>query len=216
MNRTRAVLIYLLCILAVGCDSGPGRSLLPTEAPVLADGLGDLLDRDDGGGDDDANGPGPTALRGLARWERSPAESDLARAWIGPDGGRLSLGAYEIVVPAGAVSRSTLFKIRVSGDLLKRRFVFAELSPHDVTFNAPVLVRFPLAETSARHNPKARVVRWMGEDDWARFPSVRIEDGARIQAAVTHFSYWGVWADEGELSSGGEAIIEKIKLGTEP
>jgi hypothetical protein len=209
MRCLYAFVIALMCAFATACDPGLGPTALPTEAPTAADGWKGGWDDDDDDDDRDRDdAPGWRALRALARFEQAPATPERALAMIGPEGGSLSLGAFEIVVPPGAVTHHTLFLIRRPMDRFTRQFVVAELRPHHVDFAVPVLVRFPLGQTTGENDPDAQVARWQGDDDgWSLHPSMIIEGGARMEAAVTHFSYWGIYT--GELSSGGDIRMER-------
>src|SRR3954470_17071717 len=98
-------------LLFAGCDSpsAPGE---PRQAPTLLD-VGTGID----------GGPGLSALKQLARFDRAPLSPAIELGRSGPEGGRLSLGDFEVIVPAGAVDKPTLFKIRRPPDPVGRQYV---------------------------------------------------------------------------------------------
>lgn len=130
-------------------------------------------------------------------------EPDVAVETIGPEGGTVRLGDFEIEVPAGAVTKNTLFMIRRPVDRRSRARVVAELRPHRVSFERPVIVRMPLRGTSLAGEPGATVVRFDG-DRWSDVATRIVEDGARLETRTRHLSFWGASLYlRGELSSGG-------------
>jgi hypothetical protein len=105
---------------------------------------------------------------------------------IGPAGGSLRVGDFEIVVPAGAVDREIMFRIRRPVDPRAAERAYAEFSPH-MTFAKPVTIRLPRASTDAEGAPEA--VWWSGTS-WVPLETRQTEDG-RIETVVDHFSYYG-------------------------
>jgi hypothetical protein len=129
-------------------------------------------------------------LEKLARYQAGPLRITigLALKTIGPEGGSISLGGFEVIVPAGAVTRPTRFSIRLPIDPHNSEFVRAEFGPHQ-NFAVPVTVRLPLKGTTSEDYTGARVLWWDGSD-WIPFETVLTADG-RIETKTSHFSEYG-------------------------
>lgn len=112
-----------------------------------------------------------------------------AMAWIGPAGGSVRLLDFELIVPPGAVSRSTRFAIRLPVDPGAANHALAEFEPHNVTFAQPVTIRLPYRGTSAE-DATSRVLWWSGSS-WVAYPTVLLEKDGRLQTTTTHFSTYG-------------------------
>lgn len=125
----------------------------------------------------------------LARYQSGPQTLTIgfAMKFIGPQGGSLSLAGFEMVVPPGAVSKVTLFSIRLPVDLSSSQFVRAEFGPHQ-EFAAPITIRLPLKGTTAEDSP-AHILWWNGYD-WEPFATTFTTDG-RIETQTWHFSEYG-------------------------
>ncbi|HEX6558045.1 MAG TPA: hypothetical protein VF021_01240 [Longimicrobiales bacterium] len=132
-------------------------------------------------------------LRAIARFTSRPAPPDPLHdhAMIGPEGGSLRVADFEIVVPAGAVARPTLFRIRVPVDPRAAQHAYAEFLPH-ARFNLPVTIRLPRATTDA---PQLSPVLWWNGDEWVALPTTQTLDG-RIEAQTSHFSIFGTAATQ--------------------
>jgi hypothetical protein len=132
---------------------------------------------------------GSSKLDQLARYHSGPMQVaiGLARKMIGPEGGHLALGDFEIIVPPGAVDKATIFSIRLPVDPHASEFVRAIFGPHQ-TFDAPVTIRLPLRGTTAE-NTAARVLWWSGAE-WEPYPTNPTADG-RIETETWHFSEFG-------------------------
>ncbi len=111
----------------------------------------------------------------------------LALKTIGPQGGRIALRDFEVIVPPGAVKYYTLFWIRLPIDFHGSEFVRAQFGPHQ-SFAAPLTIRLPLRGTTAE-NSQARVLWWNGTE-WVAYPTTSTDDG-RIETTTTHFSEFG-------------------------
>jgi hypothetical protein len=125
----------------------------------------------------------------LARYQSGALQLTIgfAKKFIGPQGGRLSFAGFEVIVPPGAVSKSTLFSIRLPVDLSSSEFVRAEFGPHQ-QFAVPVTIKLPLRGTTAENTP-AHILWWNGYT-WEPFPTTQTADG-RIQTQTSHFSEFG-------------------------
>jgi hypothetical protein len=125
----------------------------------------------------------------LARYRTGPRQITigLALATIGPGGGSIALGGFEVIVPPGAVSKATRFSIRLPVDPRNSGVVRAHFGP-SMTFAVPVTIRLPLRGTTAE-GTTARVLWWSGTE-WVAYPSVATADG-RIETQTAHFSEYG-------------------------
>lgn len=112
----------------------------------------------------------------------------FAKKFIGPQGGQLSLGDFEVIVPAGAVDKWTLFTIKLPVDLTTSEYVRAEFLPHQ-DFAVPVTIRLPLKGTTAEEDGDTHILWWNGSN-WDAFPSVKTSDG-RLETQTWHFSEYG-------------------------
>jgi hypothetical protein len=186
MQRSiRLCLLTAFALFAASCsDAGDAFSPAPTVPSLSA-----------------SNGSGSTAassdedvlpgdLDALAQFNQSAltAGAKRASAVIGPLGGSVRLGDFEVVVPAGAVDRNTTFSIRTFPESNGRMHALASFLPH-ATFNVPVTVRVPLNGTDAEGDVTAAVLWWNGQT-WVTMPSTLTNDG-RVEAQTTHFSLYG-------------------------
>jgi hypothetical protein len=130
----------------------------------------------------------------LAKYEKSrrPIQT-FAMQTIGPAGGTVSLGSFEIVVPAGALSQPTSLTIALPSDAKLAGYVVAEFGPHGIKFDLPVTIKLPFAGTTADSNLKMHVL-WYDGSQWTPLPSSVTTDG-RIQADTDHFSEYGTEED---------------------
>ena len=111
-----------------------------------------------------------------------------AMAWIGPAGGSVRILDFEVVVPQGALSKTTRIAIRLPVDPWAAEHAVAQFEPHGIQFAKPVTLRLPYAGTSA-DGTNASIMWWNGSA-WVKFASVVLPDG-RIETTTTHFSEYG-------------------------
>jgi hypothetical protein len=125
----------------------------------------------------------------LARYQGGQVQITFGFALkaIGPQGGRIALAGFEVIVPPGAVSKTTFFTIRLPFDLSSSEFVRAQFGPHQ-NFAVPVTIRLPLRGTTAE-NTAAHILWWNGTD-WEPYPTQQTDDG-RIETTTMHFSEFG-------------------------
>ncbi len=184
--------LALLAVTVAACSDEP--TVPPMPAPQVQ------ADYDGGFFNDDYWGRTPD-LRYIARFKSTPAPPDPLNdhAMIGPDGGSLRVGDFEIIVPRGAVTRPTLFRIRVPVDPREAIHAFAEFAPHQ-RFNRPLTVRLPATATNAYGTP---YVLWWSGYFWLPLRTVPTADG-RIEAQTYHFSIYGtsIWG-KGITTLGG-------------
>jgi hypothetical protein len=141
----------------------------------------------------------------LARFQNRPQITIAwARKWIGPEGGRLDFQGFAIEVPAGAVSRTTQFSIRLPVSPNGADHVVAEFGPHNTRFAKPLTIEFPYRGTTIEGSASATVVWW--NDGWVDMGGTVTADGARLTTTTDHFSTYGT-TDEGRIggvsASGG-------------
>lgn len=144
------------------------------------------------------------AIDQLARFRQKPqVVVGWAKAWIGPAGGRVDFVGFTLIVPAGAVSKVTMFTIKLPLDPNGSEHVVAEFGPHNTTFAKPLTIGFPYTGTSIEGDPAARVVWW--NDGWVNMGGTVSADGKQIFTTTTHFSEFGTAAYRGGgmLVSGG-------------
>jgi hypothetical protein len=139
----------------------------------------------------------------LARFRVKPQITIAwAKAWIGPEGGRVDFQGFTIVVPAGAVDKVTMFTIRLPVDPNGSERVVAEFGPHNVPFAKPVTIGLPVRGTTVEGNTAAHVVWWDGA--WVNMGGGLSADGSQILTQTPHFSQYGLTAERGgTLSASG-------------
>jgi hypothetical protein len=143
-----------------------------------------------------------TDLEVLARFKVKPQITIAwAKAWIGPAGGRVDFEGFTLIVPAGAVDKTTMFSIRLPVDPQGSEHVVAEFGPHQ-TFARPLTIGFPYRNTTV-DGQSAQVVWWDGA--WVSMGGTVSADGTQIFTETTHFSEFGVAPARGGglLTSGG-------------
>ena len=79
-------------------------------------------------------------VRYLAVYKTTPPRPEQVLAQIGPEGGSLRAGDFEIIVPAGAVARATLFRIRLPAETGATKHAYAEFNASSA-FLLPVTIR---------------------------------------------------------------------------
>lgn len=152
---------------------------------------------------------GSPDLDRLATFRTKPSVTIAwAKKWIGPEGGRLDFHGFAIEVPAGTVSRTTMFSIRLPVDPKASERVVAEFGPHGADFPNPIFIEFPYRNTSIE-SAAPTVLWWNGA--WVNMGGVLTADGARVRTATTHFSTFGTSADRGGLYVGGGKAEESMQ-----
>lgn len=196
MKRNTVVWLAVVCAFAA-CERGVEPTAPPPQFNQSA------ADRASQSG---ANGQ-PAAdpdMSFVAKYVADPGfrGATVAGAVIGPEGGSLSLGEIEIIVPPGAVDRSTRFSIRLPPSAVQSLFAWAELQPHGQPFNAPVTLRLPFASTDAEEGAE---ILWWDEaaSTWVPLPTTVTADG-RLETQLSHFSYYAT-ARLGITMAGGRS-----------
>jgi hypothetical protein len=176
-SSVRWIRVSLLTAL-VACSGEPTTAPEPIAAPQASWNSGSNYSWFDADPD----------LQWIAKFRTQPAPPDPlnARKNIGPAGGSLRVGDFEIIVPPGAVDRQVNFRIKVPTDPRQSIRAFAEFEPHMV-FRKPVTIRLPAAATEVNGTPWAM---WWSGFFWLPLPTRSTNDG-RIEADVWHFSVYG-------------------------
>lgn len=180
-----------MLLLAAACGEAGGPLAGPERAePVAARAGGETAP------------PLPSVERVAAyRTAKVKPQNLWAKAWIGPNGGTLDYSGFRIVVPAGAVSRVTMFTLSLPKEGVAR--AVAEFGPHNVNFAAPITIELPYAGTTAEG--RGAGVLWLDESAgvWARVGGSLTADGQRVQAQVSHFSMYATSEGGGGTSTSG-------------
>jgi hypothetical protein len=124
-----------------------------------------------------------------------------AKAWIGPEGGRVDFVGFTIIVPAGAVDKVTMFTIKLPVDPQGSEHVVAEFGPHNTQFARPLTIGFPYRGTTVEGDASATVVWW--NDGWVPMGGTVSADGSQIFTTTTHFSEFGTASRGGGMSTSG-------------
>ena len=172
---------WMICAAAVGC-SDPATSPRASDGPQLSRNSHQESEPD---------------LTNVARFKPDAARlhTVVDHQKIGPEGGTLRVGDFEIVVPAGAVDKPTNFRIKIPVDPKAADYAFAEFSPH-IEFNKPVTIRLPGTVTEG-----GALVGWWSGSEWIGLPTTLRSDG-RLETKVGHFSYYGTCFKGITLGSG--------------
>jgi hypothetical protein len=180
IRRLGISLALFLSVLGTGCSDA-------ARTPLAAEPSGPSLSTSD--------------MQPLARFNKKPAVTIAwAKKWIGPEGGRLDFMGFAIDVPAGAVSKVTMFSIRLPVDPSGSEHVLAEFGPHAVPFAQPVSIELPYRGTSIEGVLSPTVVWW--NEGWVDVGGAVTADGQRLRTSTDHFSTYGT-VD----ARGGGAIV---------
>jgi hypothetical protein len=144
-------------------------------------------------------------LEQLARYEAGSPQitTGVVVKVIGPEGGSLAVGGFEIIVPPGAVESATPFSIRLPVEPQSPEFVRAHFGPNR-DFLVPVTIRLPMQGTTAESDSTARIL-WWNVTEWVPFETTLTGDG-RVETQTSHFSEYGL----------GSWVAKGIILGNRP
>ena len=174
--RSRWLKLLAIFALCACTDGEPGGTAAPNLNPQY-----------DHRDDDERGVPRPD-IRLLAKLKSGHARpAAVVSETIGPEGGSLRAGDFEIIVPRGAVNRATRFSIRLPADPTGADYAWADF---DATHSfSRVFIRLPRANTDSE--PGARVLWWNTKTGkWVVQNTRQLGDG-RIEAEVDHFSIYG-------------------------
>ncbi|HEX2204995.1 MAG TPA: hypothetical protein VHG91_16920 [Longimicrobium sp.] len=187
-----AALAAVLVAFTGGCSDLPVPTAAAPSAPAATETA-------------DATLTSAASLDILARFNQKPQVTIAwAKKWIGPEGGRLAFQGFAVDVPAGAVSKVTMFSIRLPVDPKGSEHVVAEFGPHGSKFSRPVTISFPYRGTTLEGASSPTVV-WWNNGAWVDMGGWVTADGARISTITDHFSEYGTTSARGGsmLVSGG-------------
>ncbi len=189
MNKaTRISLLLSVALLGTSCSEA-GDTLSPGVSPQAGAFSSGALASVKGADSEDQM---PENMDAIASYSSSPnTDANGAQksfAMIGPLGGSLRHGDFEIVVPAGAVSAMTKFSIMTFPENNTRKHALASFSPHR-TFSAPITLRVPLSATESAGATDVSVLWWNGSA-WVAQRTTATSDG-RLETQTTHFSLYG-------------------------
>ena len=142
-------------------------------------------------------------LEEIARFNRRPQITVAwAKMWVGPEGGRVDFHGFAIEVPRGAVTKRTMFTLRVPVDPYGGEHAVAEFGPHNQTFLRPIQIELPYRGTSAEGT--SAEVLWFNEaaGAWESVGGSLTTDGQRVKTQVNHFSTYGTR----DVSRGGQLV----------
>ncbi len=120
----------------------------------------------------------------------SNARSASGVATIGPEGGRLRMGAHELVIPAGALARST----EIGGEVVGGAGLAVRFSPHGLQFSRPAVLTLNYAGCAAAQRQAVSVV-YVDDATSAVLETPPSADNKRAQvvrAAIAHFSVYAL------------------------
>ncbi|HYW11734.1 MAG TPA: hypothetical protein VE871_07235 [Longimicrobium sp.] len=184
IRRLGLSLALFLSVLSTGCSDA-------ARTPLSAEPTGPSLSTSD--------------MQPLARFNKKPQVNVAwAKKWIGPEGGRLDFMGFAIEVPAGAVSKVTMFSIRLPVDPNGSEHVLAEFGPHAVPFARPVVIELPYRGTSIEGTAAPTIVWW--NEGWTNVGATLTGDGLRLRTVTDHFSTYATLDARGGgtmLTSGG-------------
>lgn len=182
-RRTLRYLAYIAAFLLLACDG--------TTAPTAGTAARLVADRHPEEMEDDLFEDHPISVvpRPLARCRHF--DYDSAAADIGPEGGRLTVGPQEFVIPAGALDRSVRISMVIPGDNTSS----VRFRPEGLRFNSRTLPTLRLnfagckpmedvLPTIVYVDENLNVLEWMLS--WRNWTS------ARITTNISHFSRYAV------------------------
>lgn len=196
MLRPSALLLLTALLHLAGCSDLPVAARPGAQAPTAT--------KIDGTTTTASVTPGD--LNPIATFRTKPSVTIAwAKAWIGPEGGRLDFAGFAIEVPPGAVDAVTMFTLKLPVDP-NDAHVYAEFGPHNRTFAKPIRIELPYRNTSAEGSPST--VLWFDDaiDQWVNVGGTLTPDGSRITTQVPHFSQYGTansTTSQGYVPSGG-------------
>ena len=183
------VLIALLCIVGIATYmAGCSEFSAPTASQNATDSQPDLWNPQPG---DQIVSGREVPLLEEGYWESlfgpqvNPAQSG-ASSVIGPEGGVLYLGFHQLIIPPGAVSEDTRFRMNFASN----SGVAVDCNPSPFTFNVPVTLVLSFAGTQYENADIFNLqIFYMPEDgDLVPVPSVTDDEANTVTAELDHFS----------------------------
>lgn len=147
----------------------------------------------------------PVATPGISMMRAAqPGQQKVAVQMIGAQGGTIELDGRRLIVPAGAVSTPTLFKVTISSDQFVRVELKATRRNHkgnddDVGgqgFARPIRLEFSYTLASGVTDPSKLGIAWVREDGtMVRLPSVVNTGKKTVSSDLEHFSGYALVSD---------------------
>ncbi len=169
----RALAALAVCFAALaGCTERGAAPLHPEAAPRA------LLS-------------GSPTLAGVLKFAAVPDLGGVRHAEkriIASEGGTVELNGFKVIIPAGALPADTTVTIDLPTDLPLGKRLVAEFGPHDIQFNTPVTLVFPLSGVVLNGDP-VEVARWEN-GAWTSLGGTVTSGGAELHGQTPHFSVY--------------------------
>lgn len=184
-RRFASLLLALAAAGTWGCAAPDSAGVLEPSAPQVSLG-GDVLKGL--GGTLERTGGIVGRILGLAECKPLPLMTGIAL--VGPRGGSLRVGAYQLDIPAGALNRTVLISMtQVAGPINSTR-----LSPHGLQFSRPA--RLTMSYENCDPNPSGGTnkILYVTESLHAieAPPSRDNKRQNEVEALIDHFSRYAV------------------------
>jgi hypothetical protein len=181
----RLILVALGFLLACGEPTAPVAPAPKAAAPTLqpdASLIGGLLTLTGGLLN------GVTTLVGNLLLPCNVTTDQWNSAWIGPNGGKLSVGNHQLVVPRGALPVQT----QISAHAVSGNSVRVEFYPTGLKFAVPATVTLSYGACAPIAKPKQVVYLQADTTITEKEPSTDYPDGKWVAASIRHFSSYAV------------------------
>lgn len=175
------VLVATVAFVAASCGIGGGAGTVgPTTGAANAARSGRTLTSRARGGSDSLS------LFACA----ADSVADSASAVIGPLGGQIKFGPHTLIVPPGALLRSTTITATAPGD----GYVDAVFQPQGLHFLLPAQLTLSYAQCSPApdHQPSITYLQSLLGDILDILPSLDNPSKGQVVAPITHFSVYAV------------------------
>lgn len=184
--RTLLVAVFVATPFLASCDNS-GEKLTAVETVQPQEGLiGDLLD---------------STLKLLGRiLGGADANGAKASAWIGTGGGTISTAAYTLTVPAGAVSKPTLFVVEPTNiglyvvDLhAYEQTLLGKIDVGAKGFLKPVTLSISYAQANGVQDPAGLVVLYVSTTSLPEIQTTIVDLAKKkISSPLSHFSKYAM------------------------
>jgi hypothetical protein len=192
-RSTRALLATLLVITPLLANCADNRDPSSPEIPVTVQPQNGLL-----GGLLGAVG---SLLSGVLNiLGGADANGSAVYAWIGSDGGTIKTAAYTVVVPRGAVSKSTKFSLTPTNtgmyvtDLkAEQQGLLGLVSVGEKGFAKPIQYTVSYAKATGSFDPKKLVIVYLRSDGKAEITATTIDTKTKtVTGSLQHFSKYAL------------------------
>ena len=128
------------------------------------------------------------------------ANGKAVSAWIDEDGGTLSVAAYKLTVPRGAVSKRTLFELAPANDgtykvelNAYRQSLLGRVEVGSRGFDRPVLFTVSFANANGVTDPRKLIIIYLRNDGTAEIQPGVIDQGHEtVTSPLSHFSKYAL------------------------